>query len=118
MNKRKYDAAVMIIKKLKNDTYMTYKEIAELTGYHEKYILKLKREILNSEFSLEHGNKNKKPVNTISKEEEEYICSLFKRSRASIRQFSRFYSKRSYACIYNVLKRNGLLDRDNKKEAR
>ena len=40
MNKRKYDAASLIIKKLKNDTYMTYKEIAELTGYHEKYILK------------------------------------------------------------------------------
>ena len=110
MNKRKYDAASLIIKKLKNDTLMTYKEIAELTGYHEKYILKLKREILNKNFSLEHGNKNKKPVNAIDPKEEEYICSLYRRSKASIRQFSRFYSKRSYACIYNVLKRNGLLE--------
>ena len=114
MNKRKYDAASLIIKKLKNDTYMTYKEIAELTCYHEKYILKLKKEILDNEFSLEHGNKNRKPINTISKKEEEYICSLFKRSKASIRQFSRFYSKRSYACIYNVLKRNGLLENRGK----
>lgn len=110
MNNRKYEAANLIIKKLKDDTYMTYKEIADLTGYHEKYLLKLKREILNKEFSLEHGNKNRKPINTISKEEEEYICSLYKRSKASIRQFSRFYSKRSYACIYNVLKRNGLIE--------
>lgn len=110
MNNRKYEAANLIIKKLNNDTYMTYKEIADLTGYHEKYLLKLKREIINKEFSLEHGNKNRKPINTISKEEEDYICSLYKRSKASIRQFSRFYSKRSYACIYNVLKRNGLLE--------
>lgn len=111
MNKRKYDAATLIIKKLKNDTYMTYKEIAQITGYHEKYILKLKKEILNKEISLEHGNKNRKPINAISEEEEKYICNLYKRSSASIRQFSRFYSKRSYACIYNVLKRNGLLDK-------
>lgn len=110
MNNRKYEAANLIIKKLNNDTYMTYKEIADLTGYHEKYLLKLKKEIINKEFSLEHGNKNRKPINTISKEEEDYICSLYKRSKASIRQFSRFYSKRSYACIYNVLKRNGLLE--------
>ena len=29
MNNRKYEAANLIIKKLNNDTYMTYKEIAE-----------------------------------------------------------------------------------------
>ncbi len=93
---------------------MTYKEIAQVTGYHEKYILKLKKDILEKKISLEHGNKNRKPVNAISREEEEYICSLYKRSRASIRQFSRFYSKRSYACVYNVLKRNGLLEKVDK----
>lgn len=114
MNNRKVEAATLIVKKLNNESYMTYKEIAQLTGYHEKYILKLKREILNNEFSLEHGNKNRKPINTISKEEEEYICSLYRRSRASIRKFSRFYSKRSYACIYNVLKRNDLLNKEKK----
>lgn len=110
MNKKKYDAATMIIDKIKNESFMTYKEIAQLTGYHEKYILKLKKEILNKTISLEHGNKNKEPINKITKEEEKYICDLYKRSHASIRQFSRFYSRRSYACIYNVLKRNGLLD--------
>jgi len=109
MIKRKYDAATMIIKKLNNESFMTYKEIAELTGYHEKYILKLKKDILERKIRLEHGNTNRKPINTISPKEEHYICDLYKRSHASIRQFSRFYSKRSYACIYNVLKRNDLL---------
>ncbi len=116
MNKRKYDAATMIIQKLKNQTFMTYKEIAEITGYHEKYILKLKKEILEKKIKLEHGNKNKEPINKITKTEEKYICDLYKRSHASIRQFSRFYSKRSYACIYNVLKRNGLLGKENENE--
>ena len=75
---------------------MTYKEIAQLTGYHEKYILKLKKDILNKDIKLEHGNKNKEPINKINAKEEKYICELYKRSHASIRQFSRFYSKRSY----------------------
>ena len=30
--------------------------------------------------------------------------SLYKRSNASIRQFCRFYGRRSYSCIYNVIK--------------
>ena len=110
MNRRKYDAAKMIIDKIKGKSFMTYKEIAHLTGYHEKYILKLKKEILNKEIKLEHGNTNKEPINKIDAKEEKYICDLYKRSNASIRQFSRFYSKRSYACIYNVLKRNNLLE--------
>ena len=109
MSQRKYDAATLIVKKIKGETFMSYLEIAELTGYHPKYICKLKKEILNNEIRIQHGNKNKRPHNIISEEEEKYICDLFKRSHASIRQFSRFYSKRSYACIYNVLKRNGLL---------
>jgi len=117
MSQKKYDAATLIIKKIKGETFMTYKEIAELTGYHPKYISKLKNEILNREIKIQHGNKNRKPVNTISEKEEKYICDLYKRSHASIRQFSRFYSKRSYSCIYNVLKKHGLLEPEEKADS-
>lgn len=110
MSQKKYEAATFIIKKLKNESFLTYKEIAELTGYHPKYISKLKKEIINKEIKIQHGNKDRKPANAISKSEEEFICNLYKRSHASIRQFSRFYSKRSYACIYNVLKRNNMFE--------
>ena len=65
--------------------------------------------ILNKNFSLEHGNKNKKPHNAISLEEETKICSLYKRSHASIKKFSKFYGSRSYSCIYNTLKKNNLI---------
>lgn len=110
MSQKKYDAATLIIQKMKDETFMTYKEIADLTGYHPKYISKLKKEIMERTIKVQHGNKNRKPANIISEKEEKYICDLYKRSRASIRQFARFYGKRSYACIYNVLKRNNLLD--------
>lgn len=107
---RKEDAVLLINKKLKGESFLSYNEIATITGYHPKYILKLKHEILTNEISLVHGNKNKKPVNTISDDEKNYIINLYKRSNASIRKFCKFYGKRSYSCIYNVLKEANLLD--------
>ena len=101
--KDKQKAIDLIQKKLNNETYLSYDEIAEITGYHRKYLFKLKNEILDGTISLEHGNKNKKPVNAISEEEKRKIKDLYRRSSASIRKFCKFYSKRSYSCIYNII---------------
>ncbi|MBE6149342.1 MAG: hypothetical protein E7170_01295 [Firmicutes bacterium] len=109
---KKIDAVKLILDKLKGKTYLSYKEIAELTGYHPKYILKLKKEILDGTISLEHKNKNKVPVNKISEKEKEYIISLYKRSNASILKFCKFYNRRSYSCVYNILKEAGLITND------
>lgn len=107
---KKLVAAKLIADKLRNKSYLTYKEIALITGYHPKYILKLKQEILNGTISLEHGNKNKEPINKISQKEKDYIISLYKRSNASVRKFCNFYNRRSYSCVYNILKEAGLID--------
>ena len=101
---RREEAVTMMKEKMANDSFYTYKEIAEITGYHPKYLLKLKKEILNGTISMEHGNKHRKPINTISEDEKEKIISLYKRSNASIRKFCKFYGSRSYSCIYNVIK--------------
>ena len=106
---RKQDAIDLMKKVLDGESYLNYKEIAKITGYHEKYLLKLKKELQQGTISLVHGNKNRKPVNTITEEEKQYIISLYKRSNASIRQFCRFYKKRSYSCIWHVLKDAGLI---------
>lgn len=106
---RKEKAVDLIKKTLNNETFLTYKEIAEITGYHPKYLLKLKKEIINNEISLEHGNKNKVPINKISDEERKKIVSLYRRSHASIRKFVKFYGTRSYSCIYSILKEEGLI---------
>ena len=99
----------MIVEKLRGNSYLTYNEIATLTGYHPKYILKLKKEIMDGTISLEHGNKNKEPINKISDKEKAYIINLYKRSNASIRKFCKFYNRRSYSCIYGILKEAGLI---------
>ena len=101
---RKQDAIDLIKKKLNGDSFLSYKEIAEVTEYHPKYILKLKKDILNNNISLIHGNKNRKPSNALSEEEKNKIINLYKKSSVSIRKFCKFYSRRSYSCIYNTLK--------------
>ncbi len=101
---KKQEAIELINKKLKGDTFLTYKEIAQITGYHPKYILKLKKDILNNNISLVHGNKNRKPANALSEEEKNKIINLYKKSTVSIRRFCKFYNRRSYSCIYNTLK--------------
>jgi len=58
---------------------------------------------MDGSISLEHGNKNKKPVNAISEDEKKKIKELYNRSSVSIRKFCKFYSKRSYSCIYNII---------------
>ena len=107
---RDRELAITLIKdKLSNKTTLTYKEIAELSEFHPKYILKLKREIEDGTISLVHGNKFRKPINAITEEEEKQIINLYHRSHASVKKFARFYGKRSYSCIYSVLKKNGLI---------
>ena len=59
---RKEQAIDLIKKTLNNETFLTYKEIAQITNYHPKDLLKLKKEIINDQISLEHGNKNKIPL--------------------------------------------------------
>lgn len=105
----KKDAALLIQKKLSGESFLTYKEIADITGYHPKYILKLKKEIIDNTFNVNHGNKNREPINKMSIEEEDKIIKLFKRSNTSIRKFVKFYGTRSYSCIYNVLEKNKLI---------
>ena len=106
---RKQDAIDLMKRVMNGDSYLTYKEIAKITGYHEKYLLKLKKDLEAGTISLVHGNTNRKPKNTITDEERAYIISLYKRSNASIRKFCKFYKKRSYSCIWNVLKEAGLI---------
>lgn len=106
---KKEEAVKLIKEKINKQTFLTYKEIAEITGYHPKYILKLKKEVLNGTVSFVHGNKDRVPANIMSEEERAKIISLYKKSNVSIRKFCKFYNSRSYSCIYNLLKSEGLL---------
>lgn len=106
---RKQKAVDLMTKVINGESYLTYKEIAKMTGYHEKYLLKLKKDLIDGTLSFVHGNTNRKPVNTISEEEKKYIIELYKRSNTTIRKFCKFYAKRSYSCIWHVLKEANLI---------
>ncbi len=109
MKKDRNLAVILINEKLNGNSTLTYKEISELSGFHPKYILKLKREIITNTLSTVHGNKFRKPVNAISEAEEAQIVNLYCRSHASVKKFAKFYGKRSYSCIYSVLKKHNLI---------
>src|SRR5574344_39317 len=109
MSKDRNLAITLIKDKLNNRTSLTYKEIAELSDFHPKYILRLKKEIEDDTISLVHGNKNRKPINAISEKEERDIVSLYQRSHVNVKKFAKFYRKRSYSCIYTVLKKHNLI---------
>lgn len=109
MEHNKASAIKLIEDKLNNKGYMTYRDIANVTSYHPKYILKLKKEIINQTVTLEHGNKNRPSLTALSTEEVTKIINLYKKSHVSIRKFCKFYNSRSYSCIYGVLKKNGLI---------
>ena len=106
---RKEEAVNLMTKVINGESYLSFKEIAKITGYHEKYLLKLKKELQEGTISIVHGNTNRKPKNTITEEERQYIIDLYKRSNVSIRKFCKFYGKRSYSCIWHVLKDAGLI---------
>ena len=108
MKHNKEYAVELIRKKLNNETFLSYQEIANITGYHVKYISKLKRQLLNGTIRLEHGNKNRRPKNALSREESQKIIQLYKNSHVSLRKFCKFYNRRSYSWLYNLLKKNGL----------
>lgn len=106
----KEEAVKLIKEKLNNkNSFMSYIEIAQITGYHPKYILKLKQEVINDTIPKVHGNTNRVPANAMSEEEKQKIITLFKKSNVSIRKFCNFYNRRSYSCIYNLIKKEGLL---------
>ena len=66
---KKEEAVKLIEEKMNKKTFLSYKEIADITGYHPKYILKLKKEVINGTISFVHGNKNRIPANIMSEEE-------------------------------------------------
>ena len=110
MKKDKKLAVRLILDKLRGKSSLTYDEIASLSGYHSKYILRLKKQMVETgDIHLKYERDSS--WNAISKEEEKKIIDLYKKSHASVRKFSKFYGFRSYSCVYNVLKKNGLLDK-------
>ncbi len=82
-----------IIEILKNKGNKTYLELAKLTGYHEKSLIRINREIKRGTYTPSHGNSFREPYNKINDKLKEELISEFQK-RA-------FKTKKAY---YNYLK--------------
>ena len=112
MDSERNQAIQLIKDKIEGKSSLSYVDIAKLTNYHPKYILKLKKDILTDNINYIHGNKNRKPANTIPIEDEQkiipwVIIPVFGMGAVEMPEM--------YGMGSNILKRNGLLEEENRK---
>lgn len=93
-----------VIKLLKKRN-LTYKELASITGYHEKSLIRLNKDIKNNNVRLVHGNKNKKPHNYIpEKIKKEIVKTYQKGDFKSIKEYYLFLNKKySYSFLCKII---------------
>lgn len=83
----------------------TYKELAKLTGYHEKSLVRLHSQIKKKTISTVHGNKNRHPYNYINDTEKENLRKLWNQNE--YKTYKEFYyalnKKYSYSFLCKLL---------------
>lgn len=96
-----------VIKLLKN-RQVSYKELASITGYHEKSLIRLNREIKNNTLNIIHGNTGKKPHNYIDDETKAKLVENYKKSNyKSIKSYyNKLKGKYSYSFLCKLLPKN------------
>lgn len=100
-----------VIKLLKN-RQVSYKELANITGYHEKSLIRLNREIKNNTINIVHGNTGKKPHNYIDDETKAKLIEKYKKS--NYKSIKSFYNKLKGEYSYSFLCK--LLPKDNNEK--
>lgn len=113
MNKKK------VVLLLKSNKY-TYKKLSEITGYHEKSLIRINSQLKNRIDVANHGNKNRKPhnyINNIVKNAlvKEFINKKFK----TYKQFHNFLISNnqiySYSFISKLLSKNFIKNKLNQQ---
>lgn len=83
----------------------TYKELAKLTGYHEKSLVRLHSQIEKKTISVVHGNKNRHPHNYIHETEKENLRKVWRQNE--YKTYKEFYyalnEKYSYSFLCKLL---------------
>ena len=100
-----------VIKLLKN-RQVSYKELANITGYHEKSLIRLNKEIKNNTISVIHGNKGKKPHNYIDNETKEKLIDNYKKN--NYKSIKSYYNKLKGKYSYSFLCK--LIPKSNNKK--
>lgn len=96
-----------VIKLLKN-RQVSYKELANITGYHEKSLMRLNKEIKNNTINIIHGNTGKKPHNYINDETKKKLIENYQKNKfKSIKSYyNKLKGKYSYSFLCKLLPKN------------
>ena len=99
------------------DGICTVKQVANALGLSERRVKQIKREVKeNGVKSIQHGNRGRKPKNTLSDEERKKILELRSSYEYEISNFKHFQEileereniKISYSALYNILRTAGI----------
>lgn len=97
---------IEVINLLKERKY-SYKELSEITGYHEKSLIRMNKQIRNGNISVEHKNKNRTPHNYINQNIKSNLIKQYKNGEfKSYSEFHKYLNKYSYTFIYKLLSQN------------
>lgn len=93
----------LIKKYLLNHTY-SYKELAKITGYHEKSLIRFQSQIKAGTFKEHHGNLNKTPHNKITDSQKENILKLYEsQDFKNKKEFYDYLIKQNIKISYSAL---------------
>lgn len=93
-----------IIALLQNKGNKTYKELATISGYHEKSLIRISRKLKREEYSLVHGNTKKNPHNKIEDDKKKELRDFYQRGNySSKKEFYSFLCSMGYSYSYSFL---------------
>lgn len=72
-----------IIDLLQNKKNKTYKELSLISGYHEKSLVRISKQLERGEYSSIHGNTGKVPHNKIEEKKKKEILELYQKGNYS-----------------------------------
>lgn len=89
---------------LENKGTRTFKELSVISGYHEKSLSRILKEIKEGKYQEKHGNYGKEPYNKISKKEKEYLLFLYySKDYLNKKEFYRFLCSEGYHYSYSFI---------------
>lgn len=110
-----------IISLLQNKGNKTFKELSLVTGYHEKSLIRISKQIKEGEYSSIHGNTSKAPYNKILEEKKKVVLKLYQnKTYSSKKEFYLYlcslgYSY-SYSWIAKIVEKKKPIKKEKRKE--
>ena len=117
MTKNKEKALTLLKEKLDGEREISYTQLSVITGYSKMHLIRFSKELNEKDIDsiLIHGNTDRKPSNTASNVELEFIREFkIQYPVISIAQFMDFYHEE---IIWNIEKRNIVKEKDLKERS-